>query len=316
MSKKPNDHSDNEVPNLVISRSVQRTSRTVPVSESLREEGLPSAEAAKEASVAPGSPEPSLPASEASKDPAATTVFLPSRFEFYPFKSISVLPVGGFHQAKFSRAAKEKLTRHVVEAVSTLLPEGIDAADLTVPDFYFILYWLRLNCYTRAQLVHKGVCRDHKHVAQVREGKKPADSLVNLVTVTKTSLKQEELPHDYLGDWQPEPSLLEKADYYPCTMRDVISLEEDFDDLPPESMDELEYLADLASFIRIKGNPEATLRERIQLLEKANPDELESIALYRQAVSNYGVEEFIKFKCKECGAETETAISISAHSFL
>lgn len=262
-----------------------------------------------------GGDAPIVSSNETKSDPSATSLQLPSNFLFYPFKSISVTPLKGYHQAKFARAAREKLTRHIVEAVTTLLPDGVDAMDLTVPDFYYLLYWLRLNYYTKAQLVHRGVCKDHKHLAEVRDSKKPLESLTTIITIGKTSLKESYLEAGFDREFELNPELAENGlSLHPLCMRDVVDLEENLSDVPDYV--ELEYLADLASFLRIDGKPLSSLKERIQLAEGLSPDALECVAEYRDLVSNYGVIEILKFNCQECGAENETAVSISAHSFL
>lgn len=303
-----------DIPTVAISRS----SFKVPASLQAQLEVDEAAPPVAQESFAAVKPE----ATEAGSDPSAVTLQLPSNGTFYPFRNLSIKPVKGYHQAKFARAAKEKTTRHIVEAITTLLPQGVNAMDLTVPDFYYLLYWLRLNCYTKAQLVHRGVCQNPKHVEEVKAGKKAPASLVTLVTVGKTSLRETELDPAYLDGFEVPADVASelqeaKVELYPLCMKDVVDLEENFDDVKEEGT-ELEYLSDLASFLRSTSDkPEdASLKSRVMIVEDLSPDALEVIADYRDRVSQYGVEEFLKFNCQECGAGNETAVSISAHSFL
>lgn len=309
---------DDAVPNVVISRSTQRIPQHLqPKAQDPNPAGYGVSDTPPPAPAAPAPQLSEGPATSAaaSSDPTAVTVFLPSKGMFYDFTTLAIKPVRGYHQSKFSRAAKEKLTRHIVEAVTTLLPDGVDAMDLTVPDFYFLLYWLRLNCYTKAQLVHRGVCQHHDHVRKVREGELKPESLVTLVTIGKTSLKQTEIDPNYLEGFIPDAQLdASGLDLYPLRMRDVVDMEENLSD--SENFIEVEYIADLASFVRVRAQPNASLTDRCKLVENLSPDALESIAEYRDRVSNYGVEELLNFTCQECRAGNETVVSISAHSFL
>ena len=259
-------------------------------------------------------------ATDAPSDPSATTVFLPSRCEFYNFSSISLKRPKGFHQAKFHRAAVEQKDRHVADALSSLMPTGIRSEELTIPDFYFVMYWLRLNCYTRTDLVHRGVCNNPAHVHAVKEGRKDKDTLITIEVISKSRLEEIQLPEDYLEGFETELTSLSEqlaARGYALTaprMFDVIELAEEYTDSP--NFTEIAYLADRASCLMSVEGKRTTLRERIQVVEDLEIDSQDMLEEWRIRCSSYGVKESIRFKCKECGADVENPISISAHSFL
>lgn len=254
----------------------------------------------------------------------AVSIYPPSNFYFYPFKSLSVKPIRGFQQAKFARAAREKKTAFIAEALTSILPRGTDlegnpvqvfAEDLTIPDFYWLLYWLRINFYTRTQLIHKGVCTNPEHLKKVDRQLLPVDSLITTTSITSTTLKEEVLTENFLEGFQPSDfDTFLKYGYmlYPPTMRDAIDLEENNYTSDPD----LVYLSDFASCLKRLDGKSSPLKDRIMFVEQLSADELEVISDYQFRVSNYGVVETLKFQCKECRADVETQVSISAHSFL
>lgn len=253
-------------------------------------------------------------------DPKYLHADLPSNFYFYDFDTLGVGPVLGFHQAKFSRAAKEKRTRYMVDAVSTLLPEGISAWDLTIPDFYWLLYWIRMTYYTKVQLIHTAVCSNPKHIHRIQQGELPKESLVSVHTLSKSILSEE------VFDPKPLEAFIETADLSfldnspftlaPSCITDIVDIEENL--LSHENYPEIEYLVDYAGYLQNKdpGIPRLSMQQRCEFVETLTAEDLYTIEQFRTLVSAYGVEESIRFTCPECRAESETKISISAHSFL
>jgi hypothetical protein len=251
-------------------------------------------------------------------DPARFAVDLPSLFHFYDFKSLSSGNVSGVHQAKFFRAAKESRTRHLVDAISTLLDPGVSAWDLSIQDFNWLLYWLRLNCFTKVPLMHQGVCTNKEHLRKVASKELPEQSLLSIHHINNTKLKETVFDSGVLDVFlaNTDFNFLDNSPYklHVACIADLVALEEDFLSMP--NFAEIEYLADFASLLSNKEGTRSSLRTRIEFVEQLTPDALNSLSEYRDLVSTYGVVESVKFVCPECRAETETAVSISAHSFL
>lgn len=278
----------------------------------------------------PGAPIPDPTATQV--NPAVTTtsgpipvqVYLPSRFEFYgpEFKECFVRPMTGFHQSKFFRSANEKKDVHSANALTSLI--GFDAKELTLPDFFFLLYWLRLNCYTKTQLIHNGVCNSPAHLQRVRDGKVPAESLRSVHTISRTWLEQDDLSDDYMTGFEENvKELLAALEVVGYTldvprMKDTIELHDDLqsDEKYKDIITEMEFMADRASCIRRIDGVAVSLKDRIQLIEQQSVDVHDMLDEWRVRVSLYGVKESIKFKCTECSAEVENPVLISAHSFL
>lgn len=249
-------------------------------------------------------------------------IFLPSRYEFYDIKHSMVKPMTGFHQSKFFRAAHEKSDLHMVNAINTLLEGGLTAGELTIPDFYFVMYWLRLNSYTRTQMVHRGVCNNPAHLQDVYEKKKEKESLVTVSQVPRTILETTELNDDYLKGFEEELTLLMNSlgpvglTLTAPRMRDTIELHDTLIPENPDQSEEIAFLGDRAACVMAENGEPLSLKQRIELIQSMSIDVHDILDEWRLRVSMYGVKEVIKFKCNGCGAEVENPILISAHSFL
>lgn len=78
-----------------------------------------------------------------------TRIELLSGFIFYEHDELQVRKIDLVTHIKINRAQSTNDFSLLVDAIgSTLLPGGLDIRDLTVPDFYFLLYWHRLNSYS------------------------------------------------------------------------------------------------------------------------------------------------------------------------
>jgi hypothetical protein len=262
-----------------------------------------------------------IKATEVQRDPSAMSVELPSNFFFYDFKELAVKPLKGYHQAKFSRSAKEKSHKHMVEAISTVLTDGISAYDLTIPDFYWVLYYLRLSCYTKSPMIHRTVCTNPEHVLDVAAGRKTKDSLITLSTITKTMLQDITFnpEKEFEGfDQTAADAFFEKhgLKLHPVLVRDMVEMGTLYSDDGDEGEDsEMEYCAEFAGLLK-SPDKHLTLADRISIVKTLDIDEIELIKDYSRRVSAYGVKETIKAHCGDCSAEVNTVVSISAHSFL
>jgi hypothetical protein len=260
----------------------------------------------------------STPINTAESNASYYPLELPSHFVFYPFKALSATSIKGKHQAKFSSAAKRKDTRLTVEAITSLLGDRVSAADLTVPDFFYVMYWLRLNGASNAPMKIRAPCSHPDHVLAVAEGRKSVDTLYTVDIINSTKLDQSELEASKVQEFleRPDVQLLRDSGYNLTAprMQDSIELEEKWVDKP--EYDEVEFLAELAGSISALDGTILSLEDRIKAVGEFELPLLALLKDWQEIVQSYGVEESVSLKCKECGANIETEISISASDFL
>lgn len=249
----------------------------------------------------------------AENSPAYYSIQLPSGFFFYPFKSLSACLVTGRHQMKFSRSAKEGNLRYTVEAVTSCLGDGVNSADLCVPDFYYVLYWLRTASYTKYDFTHLSVCTNPEHVARVKSEELPVSTLKTVHILKSTQIEED--PFDPQSIFTMDLSATKAAGlvlgYH--AMRDAVEFNEKFDVDAPDFADAM-WSVDLACTLHPKHH--GTLAERMELVASLPADVIRELDAYANVSATYGVREFVNVRCKECGAEQRSQLSVSAHSFL
>jgi hypothetical protein len=247
----------------------------------------------------------------------AVSFALPSNFLVYDnFKDLYIRPFKGRHFSKLHRAREEESMLHLVEVVSAVVanaayPQGL-AFELTLPDFYACLYWLRMHSFLKHGFTHQTMCRSKVHHEWVEKGRPTDQGLVKVETdtlkhaevITKASLKTKELtalpdPVEFALDY-PGIKLV------PMIMRDVLEITMN------ESIDR--WAARTAASIQFVDR-KASLQERMAIVDDLSADDIATIAKYEKIISDYGVVETIQWKCKTCGHLHTDELAIEAHSF-
>jgi hypothetical protein len=252
-------------------------------------------------------------------DAVGESVALPSRFAYYQFKDLYVQPFKGGHLAKLARAASSGSLQPLVEAVDTVVycsdPTIKNVAfKLSMPDFWFVLHWLRHNSYTKSTYTHSDTCRNEDHRNKVASGELDKATLRMQTTISKTTLTTHEL------EFIPNPeefSLPELSGYYvaPPTMRDALEFLEHPLMRDQKTRVEFAYLAQKASHIH--GIYEyVPLDKRVEYVENADASTSLMLDDFAKAVKGYGVEESVIMNCKVCGASRKSNIVLDASHFL
>lgn len=253
-------------------------------------------------------------------DGESMSLALPSRFAYYGFSDCYVQPLRARHLAKLQKAHREQSLLPIVEAVSAVMfttePTFAGRAlafDLSLPDFYMALYWLRMNSFTKSNYIHRTRCTNPEHIAQVERGALEADTLQIQQVITKTQLEVVELERI------PDPELYHFSDtsamiFRPPTMRDVVEFSE-----APELQDENEreeftFLAQLATHIQHR-DLQLTLAQRVEIIKDATADQVELIQAFEKELGDFGVLDKVEVQCKHCGQAQKTKLNIAAHSF-
>lgn len=233
---------------------------------------------------------------------------LPSNFLFYEFKDLYIKAFRGRHFAKLHAARTEESLLHMLEAVSSVIktaqyPEGL-AFELTLPDYYACLYWLRMNSFLKHGFIHRSMCRNEKHQARVDAGEIAADTLLHAETINKATLKTTML--EAVPD--PEKFQLEYPGLrlVPPLMKDLAFI------LMNDNVDR--FVARTASCIQFEGH-NAPLEARMALVDDLSADDIATIGDWENAVSEYGVDEHVTWRCKTCGVEHKDQIQLESHSF-
>ncbi len=279
--------------------------------------------------------------SMAETDPNYQTIGLPSQFKFYDFQLLTVCCLKGIHQAKLSRAAKDRKMRYIVEAISSTLGEGVSGFDLTPQDFYFLMYWHRLQSFPKNPQLIPYTCMDKDHIRRTVLREDHPEYLDPETLDISTILNETTLKTEYLEDLDLSPwaELIEKYDLGVETMRDIVEFselqeEEEYfpkeeaeselgDDLTTaaleepsdESFDEVEWLQVRSVFLK-RGPGRNTILERNEIVKQMSADEIFELDKYIEAVSGYGVSEAAVIRCKECSASHRVKLSVDALTFL
>jgi hypothetical protein len=278
-------------------------------------------------------------------DAEYTSVALPSRFAFYGFKDLYVKPFAILHLGKLQRAHSEKSLLPIVEAMSSVIYttderyQGVPMAfELTLPDFFMVLYWLRLNSFTKSNYIHTTICQNEDHIRRVEDGQMldqylkqvqagtmavdqfndiknaalDPETLKISEVIRRTDMKVNELTQ------VPDPELYQLSDprlyLRPPTMRDVIEMAEDPQMRNPATRHEFGLYSRLASHFQ-HTEVYMTLAQRVEIIKSGSGDDYQVLTEFEKVIDGYGVEEKIRVQCKCCGATRDTKLQIAAHSF-
>lgn len=246
-------------------------------------------------------------------DPEGISIDLPSRFFYYEFKDLYVKPLRVSHMAKIAKAHEQSSLQIMAEAISSLLStSSSDAKDLafklTMADFNFVLYWLRLNSFSKPQIRVESKCMNEDHIKKVESGEMDEKSLL-ITTIYKESMMQT----NYLESApDPEKYHIEKdgtrIDLRPETIMDVLQ----FLDNPKWDDAEFQYQARIASVL----NLDTDLETKIKIINDIDPDQALLALEFADLVDTYGIVETVKTNCIGCGASGLVKITVDAPSFL
>lgn len=239
-------------------------------------------------------------------------VELPSRFLFYPFKDLFIHPLRLFHLPKIAQARADNSELTLLEVVSSVLSTSDPryrnkalAYELTVPDFYYVLYWLRNANFTNVSFVHTTHCQHEPHIEEVRQGKEDRDTLRISEFVNKSKLQVTQLDKNrkvpYVGPGHSQVKVR------PRTMGSQVDAAEF-----PERMrrPDFEFRQDIAQRLEMDFLP------ALDFVDQLEPQEIETVLDYEDQVGTYGLRESIVVQCKHCGTKRETQTAVRACSFL
>lgn len=248
------------------------------------------------------------------------SVDLPSKFYYYDFKDLYILPMRIPHLAKISKAHATGDLQTQVEAISSLLfTSSGDSKDLafklTMADYQAVLYWLRMTSFSKHQMRVDSFCQDATHNREVSNGTKPQDSLKISTVVYKTDLK--------FNNMETAPD----TDYYSITVDDVVipfvpeTLADTIQFLahPQWTDDEFQYKSRIAAVLSLDKSTGKTWTwdQRIQFVDKfMDPDMAIRALEFADFADSYGVVETIETKCTGCGSKGVATLTCDPLTFL
>lgn len=277
---------------------------------------------------------------------AYSDIELPSMFIPYEWKDLQIkqLSIQGLSAIIKARTAGN--LRHLVRAIDETCSRPI--SEMTYKDFWFVMYWHRLNSFKRLPYVLSWSCSEPSHLTMiseendVEEKQRLVNSLQNVVTVTNSNLSIDELT-DELAYLKLQEEILQEFGVHvrPRTIRDQVEYLE-FSGIkdykatkalspPIEPLDidaeidqllevneeggeraRIQYLESYAGYIGDEhGN---SFEEKLDFLEAQPADLIAAIDAFDK-VSNHGVREEWTAKCKGCGSSRTITASLDYHSF-
>lgn len=270
-------------------------------------------------------------AAKANTDPRFVSIDLPSNFIFYPFKTISVKPIGLNQQRKLSRGFAVGSMKIIIEAINTCIDQ--DIYQLTIGDFWYLMFWLKINSFKKSTWKIKYECESPEHIQGILEKKFDPESLTNTLEVTNSIIKEHQLKitEEELQGYLESLDVSKHIHLYVATVQDLVegdellSLieqnndEESSDDgvsvRESDITDEDDTILKYASVLSREYG--ATLKERIQYLINADlsADSASELDEYIAKI-DHGVEELVETSCIGCGTSKTVRLSLDVLTFL
>jgi len=268
---------------------------------------------------------------------------IPSKMSFYPGNSLCIRTFKTQHITKLIEAVEMEDFSMVVDTVSSVLEPGFSAYLLTPDDFFYCLYWLKLNSFKKSPMEISFTCKSKDHIDSVLAGNKEKETLKNKVIINKIG----SLSVDYMTEEKRNKATeiivrvreQYNVDLFPMQVKDMVSMEDytkrvsayedritllkangviESQELEKITQDknalEAQYaLKDYAAHILLPGH---TLLQKIDFLNKSDfdPDFFFEIDEFIEA-TQHGVKETAACRCQECNAEVDVPVSIDALHF-
>lgn len=261
------------------------------------------------------SPEDEVPYSETNNAYMNISDDLPSRFVFYPYNTLSIktFDVGAIR--KIFRAVTLQKLQPIVEVISSSIDPGKRATDLTVQDFWALMFWERINSYKKTTYNLTLNCTDADHLEKVRTCEVSKDTLKSEhIFKSVNDFRVKMLDADKVVEFVTRVKETYGIGLYPTTIGDNLEMEALIEDTKNE-----DDRADIVWFSRLASNINRahgkTVKDRMAFLSTVeSPDFLEEVEQFIE-LCNHGIEEVVKLPCKHCGVMQEVEVSFDALSF-
>ncbi len=270
---------------------------------------------------------------------------IPSSMAFYPGNSLCIRTFKSSHIIKLIDGMELEDLGVIVDTVSAVLEPSFSALDLTPEDFFYCLYWLKINSFKKHPYEIEFICTNVKHHEDVLTKKLPQETLRNKTLVKQVGqLTIDKITENSLA---VSTKLLQEikenygVDVFAMRMRDYVDLQgylkrsamfavkiAEFEEAGTFDSPELEELKakkreldamyamkDYAPYICLP-DPKATIADKINYLNSLDldPDFFIDLDAFIQSLA-HGVRETAVVHCQECKAKVEVPVSIEALHF-
>lgn len=246
-------------------------------------------------------------------DKHVTLETLPSDFHPYPFKELKIRPFGVTELKMVARAIEYKSNDYIRQAVDACINVPVDI--LTIPDYHFLWYWLRIESYPSTPYYMPWECDEPVKGEDGQVSEHAVCGHDNMSPLQRTSIET-----IHLKDVGFDPSNFDHRLDFPrvSLLSDLEEAEASRKKLQEQKelgAEELSY-ADLMLVNAAKWVKEGkTIREKIAVLEAQGDLNLYEAALKVAKQLHYGVFEFAFVTCGRCGAKRRYRVSLDAPSF-
>lgn len=240
---------------------------------------------------------------------------LPSNFFPYDYKQMHIRPFTVNELKLVSKAATLKEMSHLIRAID--LVTTVDASNLTIGDFYYILMWLRIHSMPKTPYVIEWHC--HEGVLTHKE-----DKTIILNDMTFKVPENEE-------DYTVEDCGTHNSEVIHMTNVDIVCIEDDFEGLPNDGPLEFDFprARHLQGIQEALQDPELnllvgpaqwikdgdTIEEKISILGTQSDLQVfdDAAALNEHIV--HGIRETSTLTCRSCLKKNQHTLILDALSF-
>lgn len=220
---------------------------------------------------------------------------LPSRFLPYEQRSLYIRPFSVLELKLIARSIELNSIDYITQAIDNCI--DLDVYSLTIPDYFYLYYWLRIESYPNTPYYCNWECNELQADKSVCGHKNVSPLTQNEMTV---SYLESNLITDSRLDY-PRVRLLEDLTIAALEKKGSRQL---------FSSDDL-LLVEAAKWIK-DGD---TIFDKIKILESQPDLRLYESAFHLNQTIQYGVYEFTLVTCGRCGAKRRFKVSLDASKF-
>lgn len=242
---------------------------------------------------------------------------LPSNFYPYPGETKMYIRPFTIKELKLvSKAAILKDMKHLIRAVDLVCT--MDAGNLSVGDFYYVLMWLRIHSMPKTPYVVEWHCGE-----AVLVNKKDGTRLDNGPDF--------QLPKDEIN-WRVEKCTSHNSEVIHITNVEILTLDEtNFDGIPQNGIIEYDFprARNIQEVQEALADPEMqlivgaaqwvkegdTLAEKVEVLESQSDLQAFDDAAVLQETIEHGIVETTTLTCRECLKRTPHTLILDALTF-